>query len=342
MLASITAIGFWESTQFSVDGKIGPRAELLPNLAKTQRQLPNLDAAFRQLALDPTHPNYPKPSDLKILRNDTIAALILSQQMQVFHQWDAAFLERGALLVANSNFIDDDVLDFEAIATAVSQLQNALDPATENKLFGSTISPLLPLRTLTNGAQSFIAQYLGFHGTSTTYGSTGISSAQALRDACNLLQIGASPAVLVGGCHYANLFSFLNNCLLLSDTKGYAEASSASFFMLTPYDQGATGPYHLHITQFYHELAALEGEQVDWLFYGGAFTPQQDAELQARCDHLCYREAFSWFAHTGNLGAAELGMLLAAAANWLQISQTAVIVLQDAYGVVELFKVQKA
>jgi hypothetical protein len=35
-------------------------------------------------------------------------------------------------------------------------------------------------------------------------------------------------------------------------------------------------------------------------------------------------------------------MLLAAAANWLQRGQTAVIVLQDAYGVDELFKVQKA
>lgn len=342
MLASITAIGFWESTQFSVDGSIGPRAELLPNLAKIQRQLPNLDAAFRQLELDPTHPNYPKPSDLKILRNDTIAALILSQQMQAFHQWDAAFLERGALLVANSNFIDDDVLDFEAIASAVSQLQNAQDSATENKLFGSTISPLLPLRTLTNGAQSFIAQYLGFHGTATTYGSTGIASVQALRDACNLLQIGASPAVLVGGCHYANLFSFLNNCLLLSDTKGYAEASAASFFMLTPFDDSTNSAARLHIVAYYPALSALEGEQVDWLFYGGAFTPQQDAELQARCKNLRYREAFSWFAHTGNIGAAELGMLLAAAANWLQTGQTAVLVLQDAYGVIELFKVQKA
>jgi hypothetical protein len=342
MLATITAIGFWESTLFSVDGSIGPRTELMPNQAKPQLQLPNLDAAFRQLALDPLHPNYPKPSDLKILRNDTIAALILSQQMQAYHQWDVSFLERGALLVANSNFIDDDVLDFEAIASAVSQLQNAQDASTENKLFGSTISPLLPLRTLTNGAQSFIAQYLGFHGTATTYGSTALASVQALRDACNLLQIAASPAVLVGGCHYANLFSFLNNCLLLPDTTGYAEASAASFLMVTPYDQSAAGKYNLHITQFYHDFAALQGERVDWLFYGGAFTPHQDLELKARCEQLQFQEAFSWFAHTGNLGAAELGMLLAAAANWLQIGQTAVIVLQDAYGVVELFKVQKA
>lgn len=128
----------------------------------------------------------------------------------------------------------------------------------------------------------------------------------------------------------------------MPETKGYAEASAASFLMLTPFDQGTTGQYHLHITQFYHELSALDGECVDWLFYGGAFTPQQDAELKTRCQHLRYRSAFSWFAHTGNLGAAELVMLLAAAANWLQKGETAVLVLQDAYGVVELLKVQKA
>lgn len=342
MLATISAIGFWESDVFSADGALGPRAALSLNQATTQRQLPDLDAAFRQHVLDATHPNYPKLSDLKILRNDTIAALILTQQMQVLHQWDQSFKEKGALLVANSNFIDDDVLDFESIAQAVSQLQKAHDPSTENKLFGTGISPLLPLRTLTNGAQSFIAQYLDFYGSSTTYGSTAIASMQALRDACNLLQIKVCPVVLVGGCHYANLFSFLNNCLLLKDTVGYAEASAASFFMLTPFDGQAAGKNCLHILHFYKHLDELLDESADWLFYGGAFTPLQDKELLNSCQQLQYTAAFSWFAHTGNLGAAELGMLLAAAANWLLKDQTAVVVLQDAYGVVELFKVQKA
>jgi hypothetical protein len=342
MLATITAIGFWESAMFSVDGTLEPRSELLPNEAINQRQLPHFNAAFRQIQLDPTHPNYPKQSDLKILRNDTIAALVLSQQMQALHQWGTTFKEHGALLVANSNFIDDDVLDFESITTAVSQLQTALDPATENKLFGSTISPLLPLSTLTNGAQSFIAQYLGFYGSSTTYGSTGIASVQALRDACNLIIIDASRLILVGGCHFANLFSFLNNCLLLHDTEGYAEASAASFFMLTAANPKVSGKHNLHILHFYQNLEELQGEHVDWLFYGGAFTPLEDAKLLARCQHLQYQEAFSWFAHTGNLGAAELGMLLAAAGNWLRKGQTAVVLIQDAFGVLELFKVEHA
>ena len=200
MLATLTAIGFWESAQFSASGQLGPRSTLPINTAQVQRQFEHLNAAFRQIQIDPNHPKYPKPSDLKILRSDTIAALILCQEMAELHQWGSTFTENGALLVANSNFIDDDVLDFEGISLAIGQLQNAPDQASENKLFGSGVSPLLPLRTLTNGAQSFIAQYLSFFGSSTTYGSTGIATVQALHDACNLLKIGAYD----GGSYSAN------------------------------------------------------------------------------------------------------------------------------------------
>lgn len=342
MLATLTAIGFWESEQFSASGHLGPSASLQSNSASMQPQFEHLNAAFRQIQIDPNHPKYPKPSDLKILRSDTIAALILCQEMAELHQWGPAFKENGALLVANSNFIDDDVLDFEGISLAISQLQNAPDQVSENKLFGSGVSPLLPLRTLTNGAQSFIAQYLSFFGSSTTYGSTGIATFQALHDACNLLKIGACQQALVGGGHYANLFSFVNNCLLIPDTSGYAEASATSFFMLETYDPQTIATSALHIVERVDSLDSLSQHQVEWLFYGGAFTPAQDRELLKLCSQLSYQQAFSWFAHTGNLGAAELGMLLAAAVNWLHTGQTAIVLLKDAYDVMEIIKVQKA
>lgn len=342
MLATLTAIGFWESEQFSASGQLGPSASLQSNSARMQPQFEHLNAAFRQIQIDPKHPKYPKPSDLKILRSDTIAALILCQEMAELHQWGSTFTENGALLVANSNFIDDDVLDFEGISLAIGQLQNAPDQASENKLFGSGVSPLLPLRTLTNGAQSFIAQYLSFFGSSTTYGSTGIATVQALHDACNLLKIGACQQALVGGGHYANLFSFVNNCLLIPDTSGYAEASATSFFMLETYDPQTKASTALHIVERVDSLDSLSPHQVEWLFYGGAFTPAQDRELLELCSQLSYQQAFSWFAHTGNLGAAELGMLLAAAVNWLHTGQTAIVLLKDAYDVMEIIKVQKA
>lgn len=342
MLATLTAIGFWESVQFSASGQLGPRSTLPINTAQVQRQFEHLNAAFRQIQIDPNHPKYPKPSDLKILRSDTIAALILCQEMAELHQWGSAFTENGALLVANSNFIDDDVLDFEGISLAIGQLQNAPDQASENKLFGSGVSPLLPLRTLTNGAQSFIAQYLSFFGSSTTYGSTGIATVQALHDACNLLKIGACQQALVGGGHFANLFSFVNNCLLIPDTSGYAEASATSFFMLETYDPQTKASTALHIVERVDSLNSLSEHQVEWLFYGGAFTPAQDRELLELCSQLSYKASFSWFAHTGNLGAAELGMLLAAAVNWLHTGQTAIVLLKDAYDVMEIIKVQKA
>jgi len=342
MLATLTAIGFWESEHFSASGQLGPSALLQTNSARVQRQFEHLNAAFRQIQIDPNHPKYPKPSDLKILRSDTIAALILCQEMAELHQWGPSFTENGALFVANSNFIDDDVLDFEGISLAIGQLQNAPDQASENKLFGSGVSPLLPLRTLTNGAQSFIAQYLSFFGSSTTYGSTGIATVQALHDACNFLKIGACQKALVGGGHFANLFSFVNNCLLIPDTAGYAEASATSFFMLEPYHPETKAPAALHIVEHIDSFGTLSDHQVDWLFYGGAFTPAQDQELLKRCGQLDYKEAFSWFTHTGNLGAAELGMLLAAAVNWLHAGQTAIVLLKDAYDIFEIIKVQKA
>ena len=56
MLATITAVGFWESDLFSVDGKVGDCISLPLNAATVQHQFAALDAAFRQIKMDPRHP----------------------------------------------------------------------------------------------------------------------------------------------------------------------------------------------------------------------------------------------------------------------------------------------
>ncbi|MEN9700089.1 MAG: hypothetical protein RLZZ301_1287 [Bacteroidota bacterium] len=341
MLAALTSIGFWENTMFSVEGHLCQQEALPLNDASLTVQFEQLEAAFRQIQIAPTHPYYPKPSDLKILRSDTVAALILAQEMQAQGNWETSFAEDGALLVANSNFIDDNVLDFEQIAQAIAHLQTASDPSTENKLFGAGISPLLPLRTLTNGAQSFIAQYLHFYGSSSTYGSTGIATVQAVKDACNLMALRQSSSALIGGCHFANLFSFINNCHLLNETAGYAEASATSFLMLEPVSAASASKARLWLESWHDQRQEFEEITVDLLIYGGAFTPSHDAEIYANCAQVRHTKSFSWFAHTGNLGAAEFGMLLAAAMNWLQAGQSAFLYLEDVYGVWSGLKVSK-
>jgi hypothetical protein len=317
---------------------------LCPNSAPYVEVLPGLKARFRNFHIDTAHPYFPKTSDLKVLRPDTVAAIIMTQSLLENLNISTEERKEMMLLVANSNFIDDQVLDFDGISRAIEKIQGASTHEEKNRLLNAEISPLIPLRTLTNGSESFIAQYTQILGENTTYGSTALATAHALSDANTFIRLQSASSALVGGTHFANLFSFLNHYLLIEHAKGYSE-SSASCFLLLESEEGAKKSQRKvlgYISDIQYNEALPENQKVDWLFIGGAFSEMEHQRILEKTTVIKAKNTFSWFPYTGNMGCAELGMMISSALQWMTTGNVASIYLEDAFGKYVTLNVEKA
>ena len=289
---------------------------------------------FRKGEISTEHPFYPKASDLKVMRDDTIASVICAQLLLKSAQYGEYEKTEMGLLFANSNFIDNGILDFNTIALAIGEIQKASSAIEKNKSFAAEVSPLIPLRTLNNSTQSFISQYTQIKGESTTYGSTCLSTAHALDDAMTLLQLGLSSSVLVGGSHFANVFSFLNQYLQVPVIEKYAESTSCAIFVLEPALQAIEGGRDISL--FIESLQFDEWPEptisFDRIYCGGAVTAFQSNLLEAKIQLQFDKPAMSLFPYFGSLGCSELGFLLSMAMHQLQSAESALIYLEDVFG----------
>lgn len=334
MLGCITGFTYWEK-DFNAEKQLpSDIGQLVLNDTSFQLVFQDLNARFRQLTIDPNHRFFPKLSDLKVLRPDSLAAIIMTQALLFDLNIAPKEREEMMLLVANSNFIDDNVLDFVGMSKDIENIQKADTDEEKNRILGSGISPLIPLRTLTNGSESFIAQYTQILGENTTYGSTAMATAHALSDACSFIKIGAASTALVGGTNYANLFSLLNNYLVIEHRDGYSESSASSFLMVETEASAKSANRDILavISQIHFNQELPNHRSYDWLFFGGAFTDQGQAHLVQKMEKISSNIRFSWFPYTGNMGCAELGMMISASLTWMLTGQNALIYLEDIYG----------
>jgi hypothetical protein len=299
---------------------------------------------FRNIEIDPTNPFYPKQSDLKILRLDSTAAIISLKELLVELGIDESQRKEMILYVANSNFIDNSVLNLDSISEVIEKVKQAETGLDKNQLLAAEISPLIPLKTLTNGSESFISQYTKILGENATYGTTNISSVHALEDALNGFKINVGSKALVGGTALANIFSFLNNHQLLNNTDGYSESTASGFIFIETEEstQENNRTVLLEVLRVdYQNIENSVGSNSDWVFYGGSFTEKEHEKLTIKTQVIESKNYFSWFPITGNLGCAELGFLLAAAIKWMKPKETGIIVLEDPYQKCGIVKIRK-
>lgn len=334
MRVGITAIQFWEK---ELSGENGLVFSEIPIGRQKDDQVvihQSYSVQYRQGAMDVSDPLYPKPSDLKVMREDTVASVICARRILESANFPMSTTDEMCLMVANSNFIDDGVLDFETIAKAISEIQHADTAESRNFTLGAGISPLIPLRTLTNGVESFVAQYTQIKGENTTYGSTCVAAGHAVDDALTSLNLGSAGAALVGGSHFANVFSFLNHYLSLGDCADYRESTSAAFFLL---ESEGHAQFHQREVLLYVESVQFNSwpardRKFDKIYFGGAFTAKKASEMADLCRVRFGLEPISLFSITGSLGCSELGFLIAMAIGELADGQVALIYIEDVYG----------
>jgi hypothetical protein len=334
MKIGVTGIQHWEKALGFSPDLSAFFEHLTVNDATEQTVLNQYSVIFRQCDISAEHPFYPKASDLKVMRDDTIASVICAQLLLQSAQIQDHEKSEMSLLFANSNFIDNGILDFDTIALAIGEIQKASCAIEKNKSFAAEVSPLVPLRTLTNSTQSFVSQYTQIKGDSTTYGSTCLSAAHALDDAITLMQLNLSKTALLGGSHFANVFSFLNQYLHVPTIDQYAESTSAAIFIVESELQviASNRSVCLWIDQLLFNEWPESTTQYNRVYCGGALTGSQANDLKIKCHHQTGTDALSLFPYFGSLGCAELGFLLSTASHQLDSKESGLIYLEDVFG----------
>ncbi len=247
---------------------------------------------------------YPKMSDIKVMRTDVVASVISCLELFENLQIQDSEKLNMALLVANSNFIDNENLTFESLAPSIEMMNTVLSDAEKNHQFGVSISPLLPLKTLTNSTESFIAQYCKISGPNSTYGSTSVSPFQALEDAITFLELDQCTSALVGGSNFAGTFSYSMNYQQIPKSDTYLESTASSFIFIETLENAekhGRKPLAKIVDLHFNEPLA---SQDNLIVFGGAFNNLHYKQLLEKYNHL---NIHSWYPSLGNLGAASMG-----------------------------------
>ncbi len=155
------------------------------------------DIAIPQISRE--HPYYPKPQDLKILRTDTIAAIIAGRTLVEKLNFDQGKIQKADLWISTGNFAEKLLDENSKLVKYLTKAYEIQDRTQRLKRIYRVIPPMLGLNTLTNATESYVAQYLGIKGRSTTVGNTSASSFYVIQKAISRLTAGKTALSIAGG-----------------------------------------------------------------------------------------------------------------------------------------------
>ncbi len=170
---------------------------------------------------------YPSRADIKILRTDTIAAVYAVRRMVKDFGLQPELLERAGLWVTSGAFEDRLLYDNSKLVRYLKKAFEARDQKERLRRTYRAIPPMLGLNTLTNATESFVAQYAGIRGRSTTVGNTSASGYYALSKARQRLEVFGSGLEIAGGSNLADTSFFLTwkNYQPVENPRGFTGAA---------------------------------------------------------------------------------------------------------------------
>lgn len=292
----------------------------LKNLMQPQQVSETITAHFADFTVSKDHPNYPQRSDLKIMRQDVLGLTICFRDLVEDLDFSDEELANIPLFTANSASIDHLSNQFEKFAPIIQGIRDIEDQKEKNKKIVKTIPPLLALRTLTNGAQSFASQYTKVKGGGTCFGVSSIGGFYALKEAFEIIKNQQEERVLVGSSNLAGPHSYLNYCNSVNEPETWMESTNAICFALEsekslnsrkkePLAEIQDLEQFPSVPSFSGVNKGFSGKHLKNLtspiIFGGAFTKadyQRDQIEISKIDS----EAFSVFPFWGNTGPSSL------------------------------------
>lgn len=289
--------------------------ELLPAYFETEVVSKNYPYGFLsgKLALDQSSEFYPSRSDLKIMRSDVVASILVTNKMLKEHSGNLNRNECG-LFVASGVFLESSNTSFDHLLNVYKEYEKIEDKSERTKKIYRASPPLLALQTLTNSSMSFIAQYTGIKGNNSTFGTTSFSGILALQQAFQDAAFDQKSSVVCtancGGIH-----SFLMNLPHVNYHSSWKENATAASILIQPNRNEKTRCEISHVKTYYGEerecvlqiLKEIKSthDQEKNLIISGAFT-----EIEAkRISDLFYQKdtiILNAFEIYGNSGASNM------------------------------------
>lgn len=205
------------------------KLELSPTLYQVKN---SRSASVYNLNLSPETQYYPSRKDVKVMREDVIAATICSQE--VMERSGIEMKERSgiALYMSNGACMDELLPNINEISHVYISPEFSEEQGEKHKRVDKVTPPLFVLNALTNSAGSFVSQYAGVRGDNTVYGNTSHSSFDCIEEAINAIADGEDLA-LVGCANGAGLFTALTfDNLQTVESSEMTLSSGAGFILL--------------------------------------------------------------------------------------------------------------
>ncbi len=276
------------------------------------------DIAIPQISRE--HPYYPKPQDLKILRTDTIAAIIAGRTLVEKLNLDQGKIQKADLWISTGNFAEKLLDENSKLVKYLTKAYEIQDRIQRLKRIYRVIPPMLGLNTLTNATESYVAQYLGIKGRSTTVGNTSASSFYVIQKAISRLKAGETDLAIAGGSVLSDDAELL---LLRNYLQKPRAITGAAFLALTVSQTPGTKAQIENLFQVYVDALKDSGQvnvpaKSKMLIYSNPFNSVQVNPGQ-------WEQVYRFDQFFGYTGSISMFVMIAVALAYFELEQAGAI-----------------
>jgi hypothetical protein len=276
-------------------------------------------------------PYYPSRSNEKVMRSEVVAATVCAKELIEKELIPVELLSEIPLYISSGVFLEKQEGDLDWLTKAFTIIVESKTVEEKNRKLNQLLPPLLALRTLTNSAESFVAQSTGLAGNNTTFGNTSQSAYAALKEGFRTIQTGASEIAVVGGTNRGGVSSFFLHKTFSSDkNSNWKECTAVSFLILESekslkaknkkaWCEIVKLESSTHVPKIFgsntttlEEAFPQNNTDPEMSIIGGAFREEEYLKDKLEAEKK-WKEVFSLFPLFGNLGSAGLFMNIAAA-----------------------------
>ncbi len=309
------------------------------------------------LDLDEQSKYFPSQKDVKVMREDVIAATICAQELLDSAKIETKERANIPLYMSNGTCLDQYLNNINNISAAYFDNSVNSELATKHKRVERVLPPLFVLNALTNSACSFVSQYSGIKGDSTVYGNTSHATIDALAEGISNLKNMSSSIAVVGAANGAGLFFALTFNNFSHKSNHTWRMSNAAIMILLETEESLRGSSRAPLA----EIALIKtGKNVPRLvtsqsknifenyyskssmacFSGG--LRQVDFETEKTALQNKYKTIFSLYPHIGCAGTVSPIINIALSCNFLKHGHRSVDCLnRDPFGRESLITLQE-
>jgi len=254
--------------------------------------------------ISPESPHYPRRSDLKTLRSESIAAVDCAGELLARRAPTESERHDMSLYASTSISVGQNPADIAEIFRLVGEHAHSSEEARNRQLLAD-LHPLFGLRALTNAAESVIAQTYGLRGENATFGDTPLAGYFAMLEAAFDIEEERAPLALAMGTHCSGLYSAIAWESFAGPT--LRESTAAAGLFLGP----DAGSWRLvEAADFPASQARMRLPGADWAVSTSAFDEKTWADNSTLLAGYA-RECFLPFSLWGSCGSASFEVSVA-------------------------------